>query len=221
MINSSRLVNAMRRATQRVRLASICSVLVLGFVVGSQACAADHAITDAAVAGLNSPQQLAARVRATERRVRVEKARTGRATKFISPLLDGVDDLLSPTGFFRSTHSRFWSATRLRFIEPWGENTLRELASKFAAQDMSFGVIRPYSLTTPEHMIMSAPAAIRKDDQQSNFALGRASPLVRNSAAQLHVRMSEGLSLMWEVDRSQSVVEGSEVGVGLGFKVAF
>jgi len=35
------------------------------------------------------------------------------------------------------------------------------------------------------------------------------------------MHVSDAVSLLWEVDRNESPVDGSEVGLGLGFKVAF
>jgi hypothetical protein len=98
--------------------------------------------------------------------------------------------------------------------EPLGLTTVAPL-------DVTFGMVPSYELTTPTSTAVSRLTNAIDQELHPGIAPDRPLPLVRSSATQLNMRVNDAVSFLWEVDRNESPVNGSEVGMGIGFKVAF
>jgi hypothetical protein len=162
---------------------------------------------------------------ASPRTAESEKSAPGRTRKIImpifAPILGGIGELRHPVALLKSATSYIWPMSRLRWSESAGEKLLSEATSDPDPLDVTFSVVRSFRLSSPVGYSASGPFSGRHEDAPSTLAHGRPLPLTRNSAAQLNLRVSSELSFLAEVDRSEAVVGDSEVGVGVGFKVAF
>jgi hypothetical protein len=135
-------------------------------------------------------------------------------------LLPSFVELRNPVALLVAAKNRLWSTSRFRLTDSVSELGLLG-ATDVAPIDVTFGVMRPYLLSSPASSTMTQISHAIDPDLHPGLEFGSTPSLVRSSAAQLNMRVNSAVSLLWEVDRSDSVVDGSEVGVGMGFKVAF
>jgi hypothetical protein len=150
-----------------------------------------------------------------------DQSRSGRTKKIIAPILAGIGELRHPVALLKSASSHVWPVSRLQ----WGRSVADELLSDATNNpmllDIRIGAARYLQVSSPSNDFTAAPFDGSDSESLATLAHGRPAPLVRNSAAQLNLRVSRSLSFLAEVDRRDAVVGDSELGVGLGFKVAF
>jgi hypothetical protein len=153
-----------------------------------------------------------------------QKSPAGLAAKIIAPLLTplviGIGELRHPVTLLKSATAHLWSVSVLRWGDTSGESLVSDTESNPFPLDISFALVRPFRLSAPSN-VQNGSVDLREDNRLATLAHARPVPLARNSAAQLNLRVSSGMSLLAEVDRSEVVVGDSEVGVGLGFKLVF
>lgn len=147
------------------------------------------------------------------------KARRGRS-KIITPILNGFAELRNPVALFIAAKNHLLSATHLRMADTVTESDASGRAA-IAPINVTFGVAPSYQLTSPSSTAVSRLTNAIDLELHPGIAPDRPLPLLRSSATQLNMRVNDAVSFLWTVDHNESPVIGSEVGMGVGFKVAF
>jgi hypothetical protein len=152
-------------------------------------------------------------------KVATGKSRSTRS-KIVAPIMQGFAELRDPVALFIAAKNRLWSVSHFRLSDSAADTSTVSTAS-VAPINLNFGTALPYQLTTPSSTAMGRLANVIETESHPGVAPKRPSPLVRNSATQLNMRVNDAVSVLWEVERNESPVVGSDMGMGIGFKVAF
>jgi hypothetical protein len=140
--------------------------------------------------------------------------------KIVAPIMQGFAELRDPVALLIAAKNHLWSAAHFGQSDS-AADTVSLSAADRAPINVVFGTGQPYQVTTPTNTAMARLANAIEEELHPGIAPKRPSPLVRNSATQLNMRVNDAVSFMWDVERNESPVAGSDMGMGIGFKVAF
>jgi hypothetical protein len=140
--------------------------------------------------------------------------------KIIAPIMEGFAELRNPVALFIAAKNHLISVTHFRMSDSTVAPEPQSFAS-VAPIEVRFGTAPYYQLTTPTSTAVNRLNNVIDPELHPGIAPDRPLPLTRSSATQLNMRVNDAVSFLWEVEHNESPVVGSEVGLGVGFKVAF
>jgi hypothetical protein len=152
--------------------------------------------------------------------------------KLLNPLHATLSELPNPFELLRSAHLK---ATQMRASQwqylvdhaVWSEPIELLDVAHVPVIDISMKRPRAVQLQRQRSRLtnfdsMANGLAVPTMDASMPWARARPVPSpYRRSATQLQVRMDDGMSLLWELDRGNSLFSREEVGIGVGFRLNF
>jgi hypothetical protein len=153
------------------------------------------------------------------------------APNWLNKLLAPLSELPNPIDLLRSAHIKAAQIRASQWQMLTGQSW-RDSAEVFDAANariLDISMVKPRAL----HLRRQRSRLMNLDSMTDGLAaptMDASMPWVRTrpatspyrrSATQLQVRMDDGMSLLWELDRGNSLFSGEELGIGVGFRLSF